>query len=129
MMLKAIARKLMPSAAVLALPAVCCGPAYARALVTPSSPPPSLIVQGVNTSGTVRVNSYANIEFIINVAANCVEVGGVAWGLICIYQGMRDPARRRSRLLLGLLLIAVGLAAPAMVNFLTASARDCGGLF
>src|SRR5262249_6654954 len=119
-MLKAIAGKLVPSATVLALPAVCCGQAYARALVTPSSPPPSFIVQGVNSSGTVRVNNYANIEFLLNVAASVVEIGGIAWGLLCIYQGIKDPARRRGRIVLGLFLIAVGLSAPGLVNYMTA---------
>src|SRR5262249_15485203 len=127
-MLKAIARKLVPSATVLALPAVCCGQAYARALVTPSSPPPSFIVQGVNTAGTVRVNNYANLEYLLNVAASVVEIGGIAWGLLCIYQGIKDPARRRGRIVLGLFLIAVGLSTPGLVNYITASG-DCGGLF
>ena len=143
-----LGRALAPLATALTLPLTCCGSVIAQvrtlhssatwapiapmAPVAPGAPmvpiAPS-VVTGVNVAGTVRVNNLANLEFILNAVANCVEVGGIAWGMLCIYQGIKDPVRRRGRMVLGLFLIAMGLSAPSMVNWLTASARDCGSLF
>jgi len=83
------------------------------------------VIQGVNTAGTVRVNNLANLEAMLNIIANCGEVGGVAWGLYLLGRALKgNPTKRLRNLNLGCWMMILGLALPGTINWLVASARD-----
>lgn len=91
-------------------------------------------IAGVNTAGTVRVNNLANLEALLNILANCTQVGGIGFGCLTIalafiktdsmIPSLAGGMSRSSRLILGVLLLAVGVATPGFLNFMVASARD-----
>ncbi|MDR3615887.1 MAG: hypothetical protein P4L53_20180 [Candidatus Obscuribacterales bacterium] len=80
-------------------------------------------ITGVNTAGTVRINNLANAEAILNIFANAVEILGIVFGGFTIIAALMTGFKAR-RFALGLAMILFGLAAPGMVNWLMASARD-----
>jgi Ca-activated chloride channel family protein len=88
------------------------------------------VIQGVNTSGTVRVNNLANMEAVLNIMVNGMEILGIAWGgstmVIGIRRMRRDGQRGLNKVLLGALVVMSGLAAPGAINWLVATARDAG---
>lgn len=86
------------------------------------------VIMGVNTSGTVRVNNLANLEALMNIIANGMEILGIAWGgptivigFMCMSAGTQDAMRR---IIWGMSGVTGGLATPAVINWLVASARD-----
>lgn len=91
-------------------------------------------IMGVSTAGTVRVNNLANLEALLNLIANSAEIGGVVTGgslLILslfrnegLFPGTSMGMSRRQRLVLGLIFVISGLAAPGLMNNMVASARD-----
>lgn len=92
-------------------------------------------VTGVNTAGTVRVNNLANLEALLNVIANGFEILGVVFGISLLATVFVNQSAARKFLgsptmgpltMVGISLtvIVVGLAAPGMINWLVASARD-----
>ena len=80
-------------------------------------------ITGVNTAGTVRVNNLANLEALLNIVANLAEIVAVAFGGFTIIDSLRKN-RNVKRLVYGVAIILLGLSAPAVVNWLTCSARD-----
>jgi len=86
------------------------------------------VVQGVNTSGTVRVNNLANLEALLNILANGLEILGIAWGGPTMIMGFMHMAAgthdAMKRVLFGAAGVTGGLATPGAINWLVASARD-----
>ncbi len=75
--------------------------------------------------GTVRVNNLANLEALMNIAANAVELAGIIGGLFLIYQGIvAERGRQAKAVVAGLAALLAGLATPGCINWLLASARD-----
>jgi hypothetical protein len=93
---------------------------------------------GANSDGTVKVNNLANLEALLNIIANGAEILGIVIGGPLTFFGV--PAglvllfMKGKRWIGGLLLVigpmilGFGLATPAVINWLVASARD-GGWF
>lgn len=81
------------------------------------------VVQGVNTSGTVRVNNLANVEAILNILANVIAIIGSILGLVTSVNACLRGFKPKS-FAVGLSMIVFGLATPGMINFLVATARD-----
>lgn len=86
------------------------------------------VISGINTAGTVRVNNLANLEALMNIIANGMEILGIAWGgptiifgFMCMAAGTQDAMRR---IIWGMCGVTGGLATPATINWLVASARD-----
>lgn len=96
----------------------------------------AVVVKGVNTAGTVRVNNLANLEALLNIIANLGEVVlglGGAMFIICgliegsttvELMGQEIEVTRTQRILAGATMIVFGLFTPAVINFFVASARD-----
>jgi hypothetical protein len=86
------------------------------------------VIAGVNTAGTVRVNNLANLEALLNIIANGMEGGGVAWGGPTMIMGFMHMAAgtqdAMKRVLWGAAGVTGGLATPGCINWLVASARD-----
>ncbi len=81
------------------------------------------VVQGVNTSGTVRVNNLANVEALLNILANVIAIIGSILGLVTSVNACLRGFKPKS-FAVGLSMIVFGLATPGMINFLVATARD-----
>ncbi|MBA3994061.1 MAG: hypothetical protein C0469_11090 [Cyanobacteria bacterium DS2.3.42] len=91
-------------------------------------------ITGINTAGTVRVNNMANLEAMLNIMANGLEILGILFGgalaakaIFALAQGSpkdRDGLSHPARLAYGLVCIVGGLAAPGVINWFVASARD-----
>jgi hypothetical protein len=93
---------------------------------------------GSNSDGAVKVNNLANLEALLNIIANGAEILGIVIGGPLTFFGV--PAglvllfMKGKRWIGGLLLVigpmilGFGLATPAVINWLVASARD-GGWF
>jgi hypothetical protein len=93
---------------------------------------------GANSDGTVKVNNLANLEALLNIIANGAEILGIVIGGPLTFFGV--PAglillfMKGKRWIGGLLLVVgpmilgFGLATPAIINWMVASARD-GGWF
>jgi len=89
---------------------------------------------GINTAGTVRVNNMANLEALLNLMANAIQIVGIvfggAWAIGAIFgiangtTNGREEYSHPTRLAVGLLCIAGGLAMPGVINWFVASARD-----
>ncbi len=101
-----------------------------------SSQASTMVVQGINTAGTVRVNNLANLEALLNILANLFEVGGIALGCCVFLQGLtsRGAVTRflgtdlelsaGARMGIGAGLILAAFTVPGMINWFVASARD-----
>ncbi len=85
-------------------------------------------VAGVNTGATVRVNNLANLEALLNIVANGMQILGIAWGgptMIMGFMQMAAGSQESSKKVLGGVAGVVGgLAAPACINWLVASAQE-----
>ncbi|MBX3074391.1 hypothetical protein KF913_10715 [Candidatus Obscuribacterales bacterium] len=91
-------------------------------------------IMGLNTAGTVRVNNLANLEALLNILANCLQVSGIGFGLVMLtlafiktdsmMPSLAVRLSRSSRVILGLSLLALGLATPGFLNYMVSSARD-----
>jgi hypothetical protein len=105
-------------------------------------------IQGVNTSGTVRVNNLANLESLLNIGANTSELVLIGLGIYYIYYAFfpisntptkaegdtaKGPGKAKAKIVIqGIILINMGLMVPGIINWLVASSRDaalCGGVF
>lgn len=94
----------------------------------------AIVVEGVNTAGTVRVNNLANLEAVLNIIANGAELMGLIAGAMMIINGFTSKAvvklgetiafGPKVRIAAGAAVIAMGLAVPGMINWLVSSARD-----
>lgn len=91
----------------------------------------AVVINAVNTSGTVRVNNLANLEALLNILGNGSEILGLALGLAnCIMGGlgkaMYFPFRlgAKGRIAFGVCVGLIGLAIPGCINWMVASARD-----
>ena len=86
------------------------------------------VITGINTAGTVRVNNLSNLEALLNIIANGMEILGIAWGGPTIIMGFMHMAAgtqdAMKRVLWGVAGTTGGLATPACINWLVASARD-----
>jgi hypothetical protein len=86
------------------------------------------VIQGINTSATVRVNNLANLEALLNIIANGMEILGIAWGGPTMIMGFMHMAAgtqdAMKRVLWGMGGVTGGLATPGCINWLVASARD-----
>lgn len=89
------------------------------------------VISGVNTAGTVRVNNLANLEAGLNIAAIAAEIAGIvfgAWYLLRAALSSRlqnlTSSQKSTRYLVGSAILAAGLTAPEVINWLVASARD-----
>lgn len=91
----------------------------------------TVIISGVNTAGTVRVNNLANLEALLNIGSNLTEIFGLALGTVNVVFGFMNravvfPFRMSPRLRIAFG-IAIGVAAvtvPGCMNWLVSSARD-----
>jgi hypothetical protein len=83
-------------------------------------------VTGVNTAGTVRVNSLANLEALLNLIANGIEIIGVIVGTSLIVRGFAptEPKLARRQCRQGAIFFLLAIATPAIFNALIALARD-----
>lgn len=98
-------------------------------------------VPGVNTAGTVRTNTLANIEALLNFIANGLQILGIAWGGPMIVLGfikmaympaVFDPSQNKwvpgkdalKRVAMGACGVLGGMATPACINWLVSSSRD-----
>lgn len=90
------------------------------------------VIQGVNTSGTVRVNNLANLEALINVVANLIQVIGFSLSAFLLSEsivnkGLHAPVRlsRFRTAILASIVAALAISAPGMVNLVISWMRDC----
>lgn len=85
-------------------------------------------ISGVNTAGTVRVNMLANLEALLNIIANFGELIQIGIGAFILCKAIRrsiiSKRIQKSQALIGITLIASGLATPAGINYFVASCRD-----
>lgn len=84
---------------------------------------------GVDSAGTVRVNSLANMEALLNIVANGIEIWGIgsvgnffAGAIICFV--LKRPVFGAICVILCPVSLVFGLGTPGMINWLVASARD-----
>lgn len=96
----------------------------------------AVVIKGVNTAGTVRVNNLANLEALLNIIANISEVVLGLGGALFILCGLIEGATtvelmgqeieitRTQRIVVGATMIFFGLFTPSVINFFVASARD-----
>jgi Ca-activated chloride channel family protein len=88
----------------------------------------STYLEGVSTAGTVRINNLANLEALLNIMANAIEIGCIAWGGATMIIGFKEMAEREDdgmhRAFLGACVVLCGLAAPCLISWLVAIARD-----
>jgi Ca-activated chloride channel family protein len=82
----------------------------------------AIIVNGVNTAGTVRVNNLAEAEAMANIIANAIEILGLGWGsitvLVTVMQGRSAFYEKRGKLIAAVIAIFIGVATPSFVNML-----------
>lgn len=82
-----------------------------------------------DSAGTVRVNNYANLEALLNICGNGLEIWGIS-SSGSFFVGAIVSFVMRHYILGGLLLFLTpgsfigGLAAPGVINWIVASARD-----
>lgn len=77
----------------------------------PAQDADATVIQGINDTGAVRVNNLANLEALLNVLANCAEIGGVAFGLSLLVKALhhlREPTAKKY-FLWGVCAILIGL--------------------
>ncbi|MFN8660012.1 MAG: hypothetical protein U0105_26990 [Candidatus Obscuribacterales bacterium] len=88
----------------------------------------AVVIMGVNTAGTVRVNNLANIEALLNIIANGMEILGIAWGGPTMILGFMHMAagsqQAMKKVIWGCGGVTGGLAVPGCINWLVASSRD-----
>jgi len=86
----------------------------------------AVVISGVNTAGTVRVNCLASLDALINICANGVEIAGIAIGCAMLFRTFRvmTLSERRRETVLAILIMAGGLAIPSAVNWAVAAARN-----
>lgn len=89
-------------------------------------------IMGVNTASTVRVNNLANLEAVLNILANGLEIWGLFIHAPSLLLGAIVAFVRHHYFLGVFLLISVpasvtlGLASPALINWIAVSSRDAG---
>lgn len=90
------------------------------------------VIQGVNTSGTVRVNNLANLEALLNVVVNLIEIIGISLSAFLLSEsmvnnGLRAPIRlsRFKTAILASFVAALAISVPGMVNMTVCWMRDC----
>jgi hypothetical protein len=86
----------------------------------------AIVITGVNTAGTVRVNNLANLEAVLNVFFIAFEVGALICGAILLIDGLFAPIASRvvSRILMSSTCMIAGLLLPSLVTYIVASMRD-----
>jgi len=112
----------LPAGALCAL-CYCLATAARAAEKSPFDPPDVL----VNTAGTVRMNCLANLEALLNIAANGIEITGILISAVMLIRAMiRDcnGTTRLKALVVAMLPLVIGLSTPGVMNWLVAAARD-----
>ena len=90
-------------------------------------PSASVIIETVNTAGTIRTNSQANFEAMLLIMANAFEIFGIAYGITRGVWGVkigREGNREAAAVIFGsvvIIILAVGL--PISVEWLVASGQ------
>jgi hypothetical protein len=87
-----------------------------------------MLLQGVNTAGTVRVNMLANLEALLNICSNGAQLTGIIWGAILLWACIRklnQPGFGRA-FAFAMLPIILGVCTPGSINWVVATARDAG---
>ena len=92
------------------------------------------VIMGVSTAGTVRVNNLANLEAMLNIIANLFEILGLVGGIMLGVQGFMSKSVLKigedvelgpgGKILMGIMIAAIGLSVPGIINWFVASARD-----
>lgn len=86
------------------------------------------VVQGINTTGTIRVNSLGCLESLVNIFVNGYEIVGLVTA-VCILATVPINWRTtgnlpKGRLITGALFAITSLTSPAAVNYLLDSAQN-----
>lgn len=110
------------------------------------------VVSSTNSAGTVRVNNLANVEALLNIAANGIEIIGIVvfFGMMCKVVGLllsnrgTDAVRRPNDqrdggatvleypqtqpialyISIAIAALVIGLATPGAINWMVASSYD-----
>jgi hypothetical protein len=84
------------------------------------------VVEGVNTSGTVRVNNLANFEAAVNIATNLLEISGFIYAAVALcIAATSSKIEKSTRLSIrAIAVLTIAMMIPGAVNWLIASARD-----
>lgn len=84
------------------------------------------VVQGINTAGTVRACNLANLEALLNIAANGIELLGICVGSYVLLRALRPLSIRQRNVLIfkGVSIIGFALFIPQMVSWGVSAARD-----
>ena len=81
----------------------------------------SIVVNGVNTAGTVRVSNSEKVESLANLIANFIEILGIGGGccilISCLVRGKSALNGGKTILILAVVAIAIGVAAPMCLNW------------
>ena len=90
------------------------------------------IITGINSSGTVRVNNLANLEFLINIFANFMQFFGVAFAVFIGAEAVRNDGVRKpfklsksGAITLALVFGLAAMFAPQEFQWLMNYCRDC----
>ncbi|MBI2809281.1 MAG: hypothetical protein HYX67_00405 [Candidatus Melainabacteria bacterium] len=84
-------------------------------------------VTGVNTAGTVRVNSFSNLEATVNLIALGLQGLAIVYGALNLFQGFFLPNTRSGatkKLLIGSVVLLLGVFVPGWFNSLIGMGRD-----
>lgn len=87
----------------------------------------AVMLQGVNTAGTVRINMLANLEALVNVCANGAEIICFIWGAVLLwacFRKLNTPGIAARSFAFALVPIILGACTPASLNWFIAAARD-----
>lgn len=122
----------LPAAnAVPTMPVSMTAPAQTQSVAQPTARPSTTsgeatLIEGVNTAGTVRVNSFANVEMLLNIVAYSGLAGSILLGGYMIRSVSSREQGRLKGVTLGISIMLLGLMLPGAINWLVASARDAG---
>jgi hypothetical protein len=85
--------------------------------------PDATYVTGVNTAGSVRVNSRANLEALLTVIANGIAIVGLVWGLPTLVLAItaQNAMSSANKVMFGSLIIILGCAVPNLMSLWFAS--------
>lgn len=85
----------------------------------------TVINGGIAMKGTVKVNTLAMLEALVNIGVNGVELICLAWATGLLIAAFTMPAAcRSSRLVKAAVTVCIGLMIPGSVNWLIAECRD-----
>jgi len=95
--------------------------------------PAEVVIQGVNTAGSVKMDRpLFSFSSLLNIAVNGFEIAGLAFGLVLLCKTIKPAAasKRIKYAVSGLVLILLAISVPSATNFLVAgSCVGRGDLF